>query len=264
MFKINHYLKIYWLSVSRAYMTDLEYRFNFVASVLNTLFSFGNTLVFFNIIYFRAKEIGGWTKYELLLLLGVYMFIKGIFEFTIRKGLDRLPRYVRKGTFDGVLLRPVDSLFQVAISKLDFDDLSQIIISFVLIAYSLRKLAWGFNWVYFSAFVLILFCATVILFANYLVVMTATFYFTRIHHEEIYKNFLQMTRIPLDIYSREVQLIFTYVIPMAFFVTLPTKAILGSLNPVFIIVTPIFAAANIYLAVKFWNYSLRFYNSSSG
>ena len=261
---LKHYLKIYFLSVSRAYMTDLEYRFNFVASVLNTLFSFVNTLVFFNIIYFRAKEIGGWTKYELLLLLGVYMFIKGIFEFTIRKGLDRLPRYVRKGTFDGVLLRPVNSLFQVAVSKLDFDDLSQIIISAILIKYSLAQLQWDLNLPYLSAFLLILFCATVILFANYLMIMTTTFYFTKIHHEEIYKSFLQMTRIPLDIYSREVQLLFTYIIPLAFFVTFPTKALLGRLDPIFIIVTPIFAALNLFLAVKFWKYSLRFYNSASG
>src|SRR3989338_3017502 len=154
---LKRYFKIYYLSATRAYMTDLEYRFNFVASVLNTLFSFVNTLVFFNIIYFRAKEIGGWTKYELLLLLGVYMFIKGIFEFTIRKGLDRLPRYVRKGTFDGVLLRPVNSLFQVAVSKLDFDDLSQIIISAILIKYSLAQLQWDLNLPYLSAFLLILF-----------------------------------------------------------------------------------------------------------
>lgn len=261
---IKRYVKVYFLSVSRAYMTDLEYRFNFVASVLNTLFSLINTLIFFNIIYFRAKEIGGWSKYELLLLLGVYLFIKGVFEFTIRKGLDRLPRYVRKGTLDGVLLKPLSSLFQVVISKLDFDDLSQMIISFVLISYSLSKLNWVFNWVYFSAFVLILFCATLILFANYLMIMTTTFYFTRIHHEEIYKNFLQMTRIPLDIYSREVQLIFTYIIPLAFFVTFPAKALLGKLDPVFVVIAPVLAALNIYLSVKFWNYSLRFYKSASG
>lgn len=260
----KRYLKIYFLSVSQAYMTDLEYRFNFFASVLNTLFSLINTLIFFNIIYFRAKEIGGWTKYELLLLLGVYLFIKGIFEFTIRKGLDRLPRYVQKGKLDGVLLRPVSSLFQMVISKLDFDDLSQIIISFVLVNYSLTKLGWNFSWVYFSAFVLIIFCATIILFSNYLMIMTTTFYFTRIHHEEIYKNFLQMTRIPLDIYSREVQAIFTYIVPLAFFVTFPTKALLGSLDPIFIIVTPVFAFLNLYLAVKFWHFSLRFYKSASG
>lgn len=261
---LKRYLKIYYLSVTRAYMTDLEYRFNFVSSILNTLFSLTNTLIFFNIIYFRAREIGGWSKYELLLLLGVYVFIKGVFEFTIRKGLDRLPRYVRRGTFDGILLRPVNSLYQVTVSKLDFDDLSQLLISAVLIVYSLNHINWVFNWFYIAGFVFLLFCATLILFANYLMIMTTTFYFTRIHHEEIYKNFLQMTRIPLDIYSKKVQFIFTYIVPLAFFVTFPAKALIGKLDPTFIIIAPIFAVLNVILAVKFWNFSLRFYNGAGG
>ena len=261
---VKRYVRIYFLSIARAYMTDLEYRANFVASVSNTLFSLASTLIFFNIIYFRAKEIGVWSKYELLLLLGVYLFIKGVFEFTIRKGLDRLPRYVRKGTLDGVLVKPLSSLFQVTISKLDFDDISQMLVSVLLISYSLPKLVWVFSWVYLLAFLLVLFCATLILFANYLMIMTTTFYFTRIHHEEIYKNLFQMTRIPMDIYPRKIQFIFTYIIPLAFFVTIPAKTLLGRLDPAFIIIAPVFAALNIYLSVKFWNYSLRYYKSASG
>lgn len=245
-------------------MTDLEYRFNFAASLLNTLFSFISTLIFFNIIYLRAREIGGWSQYELLTLLGVYLLIKGFFEFTVRKGLDRLPRYVRRGTFDGVLLRPVGSLFQVIASKLDFDDLSQILLAVILIAYSLKHLNWAFNPVYLSAFLLMIAAAAVILLANYLMIMTSTFYLTNIHHEDIYKNFLQMTRIPLDIYSPKVQFIFTYIVPLAFFVTLPAKTLLGKLNPILLVTAPIFALLNLYLAVKFWNFSLRYYSSASG
>ena len=73
-------------------------------------------------------------------LFGVYLLVKGVFEMSIRKGLDRLPSYVVRGSLDAMLLRPLNALFLVSFNRLDFDDLIEIIIGILTINYALSKL----------------------------------------------------------------------------------------------------------------------------
>ena len=260
---LRYYLKLYWLSVVRAYMTDMAYRLNFFASLLNTVVFFFVSLLFFNIVYFKAQAIGDWGRYEFFLLFGIFLLVNGIFESTIRKGLDRLPRYVRRGTFDGILLKPYNKIFAVSFGRLDFDDLASLLLAVLTSAYALSFLHLTWDLPRLLGFLISLVSSVVILYSNYLVIMSTTFWLVRVEQQEIYKNFLQMTKVPVDIYPKEVERFFTFIVPLAFFVMFPTKQLLGNLSPTLLLVTPIFAALNFLVAIKFWNFALKHYSSAS-
>lgn len=258
----RRYLKLYLFTLSRYAMMEMAYRVNFLTSVLHSASSFGATLVFLEVLYFRVETLAGWSKYELLLLLGVYLLMRGILDASIRKGLDRLPRFIQRGQLDNFLLKPLNSIYAVVTGKLDFDDVFNVLLSFLVINVALRQLSTPslFNW---SAFALMFTCGLVILLADYLLIMTLSFWVTQFNQQEIYKNFIQMTRIPTNIFSKRAQFIFTYLIPLAFLVLFPSQALLGKLPTFFLFFAPFFAAFNFWLSVKFWHKGLRRYQSAS-
>lgn len=263
MKRFRYYLKLYWLSVSRAFMTEMQYRANFLMTVLSSLAAFATTLIFFNVVYFRVKSLAGWSHDEFLLLLGVYLLMRGVFDATIRKGLDRLPRHIRNGSFDKKLTHPASPLFQTSFNRLDFDDLSQIVLAFLVLTTAAHSLSLTLDWLRLGSFILLVLSGLTILYANYLLLMSTSFWLIRQEHQEIYVNFLQMGRIPLDVYSKRTQFIFTFIIPLAFIVLFPAQALLGRLSSIFLLVAPIFAAINLYLSIRFWHFALRHYSSVS-
>lgn len=263
MRRLKYYLKLYWLSVSRSFMVEMEYRANFFMHVLSSFPNFTATLVFFSVIFFRVKDLGGWSKDELLLLLGVYLLVKGIFEASIKKGFDRLPRHIRNGSFDKKLTHPASPLFQTAFNRFDLDDLSQIVLGLFVLSTANRNLFLTFSGINLGYFLVLLVSGLIILYANYLLLMSLSFWLIRNELQELYVNFMQMGRIPLDIYDRRAQALLTFFIPLAFLVMFPTKALLGTLPPIYFFIAPAFAAFNLYLSLRFWHFALRHYSSAS-
>ncbi len=261
--RLMYYLRLYWLSVTRSFMSEMEYRANFLMHVLSSGSSFLVTLIFFNIIFQRVKSLAGWSHDEFLLLLGVYLLVKGIFEASIKKGFDRLPRHIQNGSFDKKLSQPANVLFQTSFNRFDLDDLSQIILAILVIYASSKSLVLVINPLPFLGFVLMLISGLTILYANYLLLMSTSFWLVRQELQEVYVNLLQMGRIPLDIYDKRAQVLLTFVIPLAFLVMFPAKSLLGTLPPIYYLVAPAFAVFNLYISIRFWHFALRHYSSAS-
>src|SRR2546426_6311729 len=51
---------------------ELQYRANFVASVLGTLFSMATALLTLSLFFHHTTSLGGWDYWEIVVLLGVF------------------------------------------------------------------------------------------------------------------------------------------------------------------------------------------------
>jgi ABC-2 type transport system permease protein len=56
---------------------------------------------------------------------------------------------------------------------------------------------------------------------------------------------------------------FTFVIPVAFLTTIPAEAMLGRLNPVWLLGDLGLAIALLWISHRFWQFALKFYTSAS-
>src|SRR3989454_1896453 len=86
---------------------ELEYRANFVASVLGTLFWIGTALLTLALFFRHTTRLGGWDYWEVVVLLGVFNALTGVIEAVLRAGIGRLAGEVRNGGLDLVLANPV-------------------------------------------------------------------------------------------------------------------------------------------------------------
>src|SRR2546426_9560410 len=76
---------------------ELQYRANFVASVLGTLFWIGTALLTLALFFRHTTRLGGWDYWEVVVLLGVFNALTGVIEAVLRPGIGRLGREGRRG-----------------------------------------------------------------------------------------------------------------------------------------------------------------------
>src|SRR3989475_311041 len=88
---------------------ELQYRANFVASVLGTLFWIGTALLTLALFFRHTTRLGGWDYWEVVVLLGVFNALTGVIEAVLRPGIGRLGGRGRSGGLDLVLAKPVDA-----------------------------------------------------------------------------------------------------------------------------------------------------------
>src|SRR2546428_6860170 len=66
---------------------ELQYRANFVASVLGTLFWIGTALLTLALFFRHTTRLGGWHYWEVVVLLGVFNALTGVIEAVLRAGI---------------------------------------------------------------------------------------------------------------------------------------------------------------------------------
>ena len=77
----------------------------------------------------------------------------------------------------------------------------------------------------------------------------------------LYRDIVQMGRIPIDVYKEPLRGLLTFAVPVGIMVTFPAKAIMGILSPLFIILSLLIGIVLMFLSLKFWRFSLRHYSS---
>src|SRR5256885_11173353 len=64
---------------------ELQYRANFVASVLGTVFWIGTALLTLALFFRHTTRLGGWDYWEVVVLLGVFNALTGVIRSEERR-----------------------------------------------------------------------------------------------------------------------------------------------------------------------------------
>src|SRR5256884_5618827 len=98
---------------------ELQYRANFVASLLGTLFWIVTALLTLAVFFRHTTRLGDWDYWEVVVLLGVFNTLTGVIEAVLRPGIGRLAGEVKSGGLDLGLAKPVDAPGVVSFRRLD-------------------------------------------------------------------------------------------------------------------------------------------------
>src|SRR3954468_5977950 len=109
------YLELWKNSVAR----EMGFKSNFILWIIVELLWFGLQLTFFNVIYSHTDSIAGWTRWEVVLLIGASHFIQQIFQAFFFTNCVQLSELVRTGKLDFLLLLPVNTRFIISLRQVD-------------------------------------------------------------------------------------------------------------------------------------------------
>lgn len=243
---------------------EAQYRANFVVSVLGTLFFTATALLTLALFFSQTPEVGGWSFWQVVVLLGVYNALGGFVETLFRPSIGRLAEYVKSGSLDLILVRPVDPQFYVSFRRLDIWRIADIVLGFGLAAFALAHLD-ALEPARIALFLLLFAAALILVYALWIAFMSLAFRFVAIENAAVlFDSIYEAARYPASAYPRALRFLFLYLVPIVWTTTIPAAALTGLLELRY---AAIFLASSLLalaLSRLLWLSGLRLYTSAGG
>ncbi len=245
-------------------LNEFQYRANFYIQILQTFIALATGLIGLNLVFSQTNELGGWNKSELLAVMGVFIMMGGVIRSAIQPNMERLMEEIREGNLDFALTKPADSQLLVSVREFRFWQVVDVLTGMIVMGVALSQMnrfisLWSVLG-FFSAIVM----GAVMIYCFWLVITSTAFWFVRVHEiANLFEGLYAAGRWPIDIYPNWLRIGLTFLVPVAFAVTVPAQALTGRLT----LQTWLGALALTILlftvARAFWKFGLRSYSGAS-
>ena len=258
------YLRLLWTFFRVNVMGELAYRVNFFVQLFESMLELGTAIAGLAVIFSYTSNLGGWTPNEVLGLVGVFFLVGGAIRLVIQPSLEQLIESVRDGTLDFTLTKPADAQLLASIQKVDIWKLADVALGAGVLAVALARLGGQVGTGQAIAFAVALVAGGLIVYSFWMILATTAFWLVRVENIlVIFQSMYEAGRWPVSIYPGWLRFGLTFVVPVAFAVTVPSQAITGKLSLRVLLGAIALAIGLFILARLFWMRGLRRYASAS-
>lgn len=267
---MKHSLDIYRRLVGVQLRSQMQYRMSFaldlIMTALTVVMEFGSVAL----VMQRFDNIHGWQLPEIAFLYGLVEIAFNFMDMLF-SGFDP-PRFgltVRQGTFDQILLRPVNITAQVMGSRLVMRRLGRVAFGIAIFAYalSLNEIVWTVPKLLYLPVVIV----SLIAFFGGLFVIGGTITFWTVDSIEVlnmltYGGGFTMS-YPMTIYPDWLRRFFTYIVPAVFLNFYPALYFLDKPDPFNFpafapFVAPLVGFGMLWLSLRVWHFGIQHYQST--
>ncbi|MDP7034807.1 MAG: ABC-2 family transporter protein [Planctomycetota bacterium] len=249
---------------SASLFAEMEYRTNFVVAALNGIGTLAGTIFTLSLFYRDGFLIGGWVWTQALFIIGCFTFLDGFQAAFLGPNFQRFSEYIREGTLDFVLLKPIDSQFFVSFRNLSLWGIPNLVLGPLLILYAGFRNDPPVPLVDYLVGALALGLGTVMLYAMGFFLVTFTIWFVKLWNITIaLQSIIQAGRYPISSYPPAYRFVLTYLVPVLFLTTVPAEAFSGRSETVWILGAAGLATGLLLACRLFYLFALRSYTSAS-
>ncbi len=226
-----HGLKLAYNHLRIGVMNEFQYRANLYIQLFQTFIALGTGLIGLNLVFSQTTDLGGWGRAELLVVMGVFTITGGIIRAAIQPNMERLMEEIREGTLDYALTKPADAQLFVSIREYRLWQNTDVIVGLVVLGVALSQLDWQIDLWSALGFFSTLAMGAVMIYCFWLIVTSTAFWFVRVHEiADLFVGLYAAGRWPVDIYPNWLRYGLTFLVPVAFAVTVPASALTGRLT----------------------------------
>lgn len=261
---LRRYLRLYLVLVKLNLARELQFRAHFILDNLVTVIWSSILILYYVFIFQFVSQVRGWTLPQVLVLTGIYLSFKSILKSVIEQNFSQFARIIYRGELDFYLLKPVNSQFLLSFFRFSLRSL-------VRLALGLGVLVWGLSLtpVPFTVMggvqaILSFLLGLVIVYSLWFMSLLLVFYLGNI--DNLYYLFMpifQVSRMPIPVFPKPVEVLFTLVIPLVFVATVPVQAIWQTVAWSTIGYGIFMSFSLLWLSHKLWKLALRSYVSAS-
>lgn len=257
-------LRILWTFFRLGVMNELAYRVNFFTQIFQAVMSLALALGGLAVVFNQTDTLAGWYPSELVALVGVYLIVGGLINLMIQPSMQRFMEDVRLGTLDFIILKPEDAQFLISVRQVEIWKLIDILMGLGVLVVALVQLGAQFGLSQAIAFGIALLAGAMIVYSFWMMLATSAFWFVKTENIlVIFQSMYQAGRWPVTIYPVWLQTILTFLVPIAFAVTVPAQALTGRLTGQTLALA-VAVAVGLFLAARwFWRFGIRFYSGAS-
>jgi ABC-2 type transport system permease protein len=258
------YLRLFALQFRVSAATAMAYRANFAVEALTSLLYLVLTLIPLIVVFGRRHTVGDWDEPSALIVIAYFMAVHAVIEGTISPSLVDLVEKIRSGSFDYVLLKPIDAQAMISASRYEPWKVFDLIGAIAVIVYAFVQRG-GPPAPADLAIGLALFCSGVLAaYALWVGCAAASFWVVRLDNLMFLLGAIfDIARWPVTVFPRAWRFVFTFLIPVAVMTTFPASALLGRLDARAILATLGGSLALLVASRLLWRTAIRNYTSAS-
>lgn len=267
MKEFYRYIRITYVSVQKAIKAKMSYRWSFFINCVSQALDYAVTFLLMWIMVSAFKEMNGWNAYEVMLLYAFSLLSYGIAGTFFYRIMHNLPRQIRQGTLDDILVKPVKLLPYLISSNFMCNYIAHLTLSVVIMVICFNALEIAMTTVLLFRLIRILLMGAILYSALFLFAGGAAFLIIKNDSfSEILFFFREISFYPISIFPRLIQIIVTVAIPYGFINYYPLREIFEKSEPVFLENaagwTPVVSILFFVLSCIFFSRCSRHYNSS--
>lgn len=260
---MRRYASIYRSFFVSSLRRELEFRANFFAKIGQNLMWIFFFLAILFVIYRNTDSVAGWTRGDAYILAAT-VFLMNALMSAFFFSLAEIPGHVRLGTLDFVVTKPIDSQFWVSMRKFDFGQIGTLVAGLVMIVVGLLTSHASPSLEQWVAYAILVVAALAIFYSFNLALMTTGIWLVRVDNLWVLgESVMQVARFPLDIYNAPLQRFLTFVVPLGFLSTVPSRQLVRGFDPAMLAWGVFWSIAAVGLSRAFWHFAMRHYTSAS-
>jgi ABC-2 type transport system permease protein len=257
-------LRLFGLFFRIGALNELQYRANFAIQIFQSIIALGTGLAVLGLVFSQTTSLNDWTQPELLAVMGVHILMGGVIRTIIQPNMERLMTDVREGTLDFVLTKPEDAQVLISIRDVKIWQAVDIAVGFVVLGVGVSQVEATVGPTQALAFAAALLLGGLMIYCFWLIITTGAFWIVRMDEvHELFDGLYQSGRWPVTIYPGWLRISLTFLVPIAFAVTVPAEAITSRLTPETLALAAGFAVVLLVFTRWWWRFGLRRYSGAS-
>ncbi|MBI3851281.1 MAG: ABC-2 family transporter protein [Verrucomicrobia bacterium] len=263
--RFTRYLSIYAALLKNSVAREMGFKSNFLMWIVVELLWFALQVSFIVVIYQHTENIGDWTKWEVVLLVGASHFIQQIFQTFFLTNCTQLSELIRVGKLDFMLLLPINSRFIISLRQVDLGGIVNAGTALTVMVYALRQLHLVPGVWQIGGFVLLTGAGILIHYSLMFLLSSVSFWTVRAQGIVWgYYSLFNIARMPDAAFRGWFKAVFTFVIPMLLVSNVPVKLLVQRLSsPVDMLLLVTMSAVCFAVSEMGWRFSVRHYTSAS-
>ncbi len=261
--RIRRYLQLYKICLRTTFVTATSYRLNFILGMIITFVSNILFPLVTLLIYANGQSFPGWNLWEVLLIQSVFTISTGISSTFFSGIFWETNDNIKKGSFEVILLKPVNPLFYVTATNFNIEGIAYIIGGIIMFSIAachsvVFTIAGVVNFILFLT-------AGVFVMLGIELIMSATSFkwIGNSRIPEIFDSVKQFAKYPMSIFPNVARGITTFILPVAMVAFIPSASLLGQTEAWFylaLIPCVLFTAVGFLLYHKM----IKLYESAGG
>jgi ABC-2 type transport system permease protein len=245
--------------------TAMQYKTNTLLMSISQLIVTLGELLSVWIMFQQFQSVGYWGFYETALMFGIITVVFSAAE-CFGRGYDEFANLIRSGDLDRLLVRPVNLHLQIFGYKVELAKAGRILLGIIVCIIALVNL--NISWTFFKVAVLVLtfLCGFIVIIGVQMIgAGISVFSVENLEFVNIITNGgKELSFYPINIYSKWLAKIFTFILPFACFNYLPISYLMGygELPQVVYALSPALGMLFIIPCVLFFNWCITKYQST--
>ncbi|CAJ1315985.1 ABC-2 family transporter protein [Paenibacillus sp. PK4536] len=261
----KRYSRIYGRFMKFSVMSQMEYRTNFITAFLIETAYLLIKLLYAILPYQVGTDINGWSPDAILLYVGVFTIMSGLYSGLFFTNFTQLPDKVRTGSLDVLITKPISLQFAVTLRQFELGyTIPNVLGGSVMVAIGWSRMGLPVDFYHIGGFIFFIAIGVLVAYSVFLLPQLLAFWTVQTTGvTDMSNSVFETNYVPMAVYDRIIQRLGTFLLPVFVICNFPPMFVMGGLSAGMVwwaVLAPIWLLIIIRVI---WRYALRHYSSAS-